>query len=75
MSYDIHSPVCGELIRAIDKCSQKWKHWSWYSVPSSSLPFLLKQVARQEEDVEEEVGEEEVGQVGEGEGAEEGEEG
>ena len=44
-------------------------------MPSSSLPFLLKQVARQEEGVEEEVGEEEVGQVVEGEGAEEGEEG
>ena len=43
-------------------------------MPSFSLPFLLKQVARQEEDVEEEVGEEEVGEVGEGEGAGEGEE-
>ena len=44
-------------------------------MPSSSLPFLLKQVAWQEEVVEEEVGEEEVGRVGEGEGVEEGEEG
>ena len=49
-------------------------------MPSFSLPFLLKQVARQEEvveGVEEEDGEEEVGEVEEGGAGEvvEGEEG
>ena len=72
LSVSSYDECSSQLIRAIEKCSLKWKDWSWYFVLFFSLPFLSKQVARQgEEEVGEEVeGEEVVGEEVAGEGVE-----